>query len=115
MPEVNITSASDEELEDVIRRVENTHVSGSLHERATIELDIRRKRKLYELQKNILTTFKTRLDRIIKLLEYIGKKPLRAVVIAALVAVGIGVLISLLSEILLTLFYSLFSSLIEFG
>ena len=95
---------TDRELEDIIRRAENIHRSGSRHEKAQIELDIRRKRKLYELQENIYSTIKSRLDRIIKLLEFISKKPLKSLLIAATIAIGIGVLINVISKALIALF-----------
>jgi hypothetical protein len=115
-------SASDKDLEEILRQSQNTHVAGSLFERAKIELDLRRERRLYELQKktlehqnstlelqtetltlqkNILETTRSRLDRIIRLLEYIGRKPKSAAVIAALIAVAAGILINVASSLII--------------
>lgn len=42
----DLITKTDDELEAIIRRAENTHISGSLFQRAKIELDLRdRKRK----------------------------------------------------------------------
>lgn len=54
MESLNIKTASDEKLEDIIRKAENTHVSGSSYERAKIELEIRRNKRLFESQDKLL-------------------------------------------------------------
>lgn len=97
---VIIKEASDEELEDIIRKAENTHSAGSQFQKANIELDIRRKRKLFELQEKMLRTLQMQLKRIVALLEYINKKPLKAALVAGTIAIIIGVLISFLSELI---------------
>ncbi|OGH19830.1 MAG: hypothetical protein A3D74_00980 [Candidatus Levybacteria bacterium RIFCSPHIGHO2_02_FULL_37_13] len=101
---MDIKNASDEELEEIVRRAENTHVSGSQFERAQIELDIRRKRKLFEQQEKIFTTVQSRLDKIIHILTYINKQPLVAVLLAGAGTVLIGVLISVISAYFQKLF-----------
>jgi len=49
-----ISNASDEALEAILRKAENTHSAGSQFEQAQIELDIRRKKRLFELQQELL-------------------------------------------------------------
>lgn len=97
---MDIKNATDEELEEIVRRAENSHVSGSQFERAQIELDIRRKRRLFEQQEKIFTTVQSRLDRIIHILTYINKQPFVAVLLAGAGAILIGVLINVISAYL---------------
>lgn len=48
----NLTSKTNKELEEIIRRGENTNIPGSLHQRAKIELELRdRKRKQNNFRK----------------------------------------------------------------
>jgi hypothetical protein len=101
MSEINIKNASDEELEEILRLALNTHVDGSEFQRAQIELDIRRKRKLYELQEKTYSAIKIKVDEIIRLLNQISKKPKTTLFLAASGAIAIGVLINLFSTIIL--------------
>jgi len=96
--ELAIKNASDADLEDVLRKAENTHISGSQFEKAKIELKIRRERELFELQKDILTSIQSRLDRIIRLLEFINNKPLWAILWASALAILIGVTVNVISH-----------------
>ena len=91
---------SDEQLEDIVRRAENTHVSGSAFEKAKIELEIRRNRKIFELQDHLLTTLQEKLDKIASILRSIRKRPIKSVLLASIGAIIIGVAISLLSAYL---------------
>jgi hypothetical protein len=94
---MDIKNVSDSELEDIVRRAENSHVSGSQFEMAQIELDIRRKRRLFEQQEKIFDTLQSKLDKIIHILTYINKRPLVAVFLAGVGAIIIGVAINVLS------------------
>jgi len=91
---------SDKQLEDIIRKAENTHVSGSQFEKAQIELEIRRKRRLFEQQERVLNALQSRLDKIIRILSYINNKPLTAILLAGLGAITIGVLVNIISAYL---------------
>lgn len=111
MTEINIKEATDEQLEEIMGRAENTHVSGSQFEKAKIELDIRRKRRLFEqqekvfeLQERMLTNIQSKLDGIIKAIQYISRKPIKALLIAGLGAILIGVTINLTSTLLTKIF-----------
>lgn len=101
MENLILKDASDEQLEAIIRKAENTHISGSQFERANIELEIRRKKELFDLQKNAITTIKTKLDGIINVLTKIIDKPLLAIAVAGAGAVLIGVLINIATSVLL--------------
>jgi enoyl-[acyl-carrier-protein] reductase (NADH) len=94
---MDLKNATDEQLEEIVRKAENSHNSGSQFEMAQIELDIRRKRKLFELQEKIFNTLQSRLDMIIHILTYINKQPLVAVLLAGLWAIIIGILINVIS------------------
>ena len=104
MEDIILSKATDEQLENIIRKAENTHVGGSQFERASIELDIRRKRRLFEQQEKIISTLQSKLDNIIHVLSLINKKPLLAVIIAGSGAISVGVLVNVFSELLLKLF-----------
>ncbi len=97
---MEIKTASDKDLEDIVRKAENTHISGSQFEMAQIELEIRRRRRLFEQQEKIFDTLQSKLDKIIHILAYINKKPLVAILLAGLGAVIIGVLVNVTSAYL---------------
>ncbi|HKX73149.1 MAG TPA: hypothetical protein VJM32_04015 [Candidatus Saccharimonadales bacterium] len=94
---MDMQNATDQELEDVIRRVTNTHVDGSQFQRASLELDIRRKRRLFEQQEKLYDTVQTKADKIIHLLSHVTKKPITSALVAALVAIAIGVTVNITS------------------
>ncbi len=96
---------SDEQLEDIVRRAENTHVSGSQFEKAKLELEIRRNRKIFELQNHLLTTLQEKLDKIASILRSIGRRPIKSVLLASIGAILIGVAISLFSAYLQNFFH----------
>ena len=98
MTEINIKEAKDEELEAILRKAENTHVSGSQYERAQIELELRRKRKLFEIQEQMLLTLKSKLDKIIYVISVINKRPLAIALLAGLGAILIGVIVNVVSS-----------------
>lgn len=104
MVEVNIQQATDEELEAILRRAENTHVSGSQYERAQIELEIRRKRKLFEIQEKMILTLQSKMDNIINVISYISKKPLIVVLLTSVGATIIGVFINVVSAFIINRF-----------
>jgi ElaB/YqjD/DUF883 family membrane-anchored ribosome-binding protein len=93
----DLKSASDEELESIIRRATNTRVDGSQFQRASIELELRRNRRIFEQQERLYSTVQSKANRIIRLLNRIGRKPFYSAVIAAIVAIFIGVSVNLLS------------------
>lgn len=97
---MDLENTTDEELEKIIRKAENQHVGGSQFNRAQLELEIRRKRRLFEQQEKILATLQSRLDKIIHILSYINKQPLISALIAGLGAIIIGVLINIISTYL---------------
>ncbi|RJR28299.1 hypothetical protein C4564_05740 [Candidatus Microgenomates bacterium] len=101
---MEMENLTDKQLEDIVRKAENTHVSGSQFEKAQIELEIRRKRRLFEQQEKIFKTLQTRLDKIIQILTYINNKPFVAILSAGLGAIIVGVLINLASAYFQSLF-----------
>ena len=48
----DLTKKTDEELQEIIRRNDNPHIPGSLHNRTLLEIDIRHKKKIEELLKS---------------------------------------------------------------
>lgn len=67
----NLSHFTDEQLEKIISRAENTHIDGSQYLKAKNTLEVRRNKKLFEhqqkvldLQEKIYSTVQTRLDRI---------------------------------------------------
>ncbi len=111
MNEINIKEASDEQLEEIMRKTENPHSAGSQFQKAEIELDIRRKTRLFEqqekifkLQETMLATIQSKLDGIIKAIQYISRKPIKTLLIAGLGAILIGVAINFISIFLTKLF-----------
>lgn len=101
---MEMENLTDKQIEDIVRKAENTHVSGSQFEKAQIELEIRRKRRLFEQQEKIFKTLQTRLDKIIQILTYINNKPFVVILLAGLGAIIVGVLINLVSAYFQSLF-----------
>ena len=113
-----LNNLTDERLEEIICRAENTHADGSQYLKAKNILEVRRNKKLFEHQNNVIQlqakafqvqeeffqTAKTKLDQIIKILD----KPGWAIFYAGVGAVIIGVAINLISDFyhLLPIFHS---------
>jgi len=95
---------SEEALEDILRKAENTHISGSTFQKAKIELEIRRNRKLFKSQDRLLTTLQEKLEKIASILRCIGERLIKSVLIAGFGAITIGVVVSLISSYFQNLF-----------
>lgn len=93
---MNTKDLSISELEDILRKAENTHVSGSEFEQANIELKLRRDREISDIQKAQLGT-------INRILALVGEKPKLVAAIAVTSTFIIGVLINLSSTFLVKL------------
>lgn len=104
MESLDFKKASDEDLESIVRKAENSHISGSQFEKAKLELEIRRNRKIFEAQDHLLTTLQDRLDKIASTLRSIGQRPIKSALLASAGAIVIGVTISVLSAYLQKVF-----------
>lgn len=97
----DVKEMSNEELLEIIIKGENSNIPGSLNQRATTEYAIRQQKREQAHQDNLLSHTTTRLDRIIKLLEFLVSKPKQAAIYAALFAICVGTAINILTEIIL--------------
>jgi hypothetical protein len=86
---MDISRKTDEELENIIRMCENTHSGSSDFNKAKQELEIRRNRKLFEIQQNIFIA-----------IQSISQKPFRAIFWGGTGAIIIGVIINIISAYL---------------
>lgn len=91
---MNIKKATDEELENIIRQ---DAVAKDILEDATIELELRRNRRLFEQQEQLFSSLQFGIDRLSKTVRYINKHPLLGLVFAGAGATVIGVAINVLS------------------
>jgi len=92
---VKVVSQTDEELENILRKTENPHVVGSRFQQAKIELEIRRNKRLFTIQKNYYEMLEKNLGGITEAVYSISKKPLLAILIAAGISIVVGILIEL--------------------
>ena len=104
MPTNDVQQLSDEDLEDIQRLAKDADIPEKVTEQAEVELDLRRKRELFELQENFIKTLQQRLSKAFRILKYIDDKPTKSVIIAGIIAVLIGVTINVISEFLIVLF-----------
>lgn len=103
MSNTSVKELSDKELLEIILRDENSNVPGSLYEKATIEYSTRNKKKEQRNQEQLLKVINEGLEKIIKLLEFIAKKPKLAAFFAVVIAITIGVAINVATEFFLRL------------